>query len=232
MPKFRTEKDKFILERCKGKRVLDVGCVNHNLDAAHLSDWRHKQISMAAARVVGLDYEKEAVEHLNGEGWNIIAADAQNFDVRDQYPEGFEVIIASEIIEHLTNPGGFLTSLAKHLAPGGQIVITTPHAYGFGFFLEVLVWGEEHVNDDHTLTFSRKNMKWLLKKSGLKMIEFHWLIQDTTHLPLLHITTGAKVAAKIFFWLQCAAAFIRPGFSKEMIVIACPDLELLSNQAS
>lgn len=223
---FRTDKDQFILDRCRGKVVLDVGCVNHSLEAARLPDWRHKQISLVASRVVGLDYEREAVEALNREGWNIVAADAQQFDIRDQYPDGFDVIVASEVIEHLVNPGGFLTSLSKHLAKGGQIIITTPHAYGFGFFLEVLAWGQEHINDDHTMTFSKKNMDWLLKKCGLRAAEFHWLIQDTSKFPAVHATKSARFVAKIFFWLQCVAATFRPGFSKEMIVVAVNDADV------
>ncbi len=219
MARFRTEKDQFILDFCRGKRVLDVGCVNHNLDAARLPDWRHAQLKKVASKLVGLDYEKDVVDQLNKEGWDIVSADCQTFDIREKQPEGFDVILASEVIEHLINPGGFLSSAARHLAPGGRVLITTPHAYGFGFFLEVLVWGEEHINDDHTLTFSRKNMHWLMRKSGLKVEEFIWLIQDTTNLPI-HTTFGARIAAKIFFWLQCIAASIRPGFSKEMIVIS------------
>jgi hypothetical protein len=131
------------------------------------------------------------------------------------------VIVASEIIEHLINPGGFFRSLRKHLAPGGRIIVTTPHAYGIAFAIEILVWGQEHINDDHTMTFSRKNIEWLMKRCGLKVQEFHWLIQDSTYL---QSGVGAKIAAKILFWVQCFfAAVIRPAFSKEMIVVAGKD---------
>ena len=220
MSRFRTDKDNFILSRCRGKRVLDVGCVNHTLAAAHASDWRHGQISKVAQSVVGLDYEKDAVDQLNREGWTVVCADAQNFDLRARFPDGFEVIVASEIIEHLVNPGGFLSSLARHLAPGGQIIVSTPHAYGFAFFLEVLIWGEEKINDDHTLTFSRKNIEWLARKSGVVVREFHWLIQDTS---TMHQTTCKRLLAKPFFWMQCLMATLRPAFSKEMIVVLGQD---------
>ncbi len=216
---FRTEKDQFILDRCRGKRVLDVGCVNHTLEATLLPDWRHGQLKEVASELTGLDYNAEVVNQLREKGWNILVGDAQNFDIRDKYPGGFEVIVASEIIEHLPNPGSFLVCLQKHLAPGGVVLLTTPHAYGFGFFLEILVFGEEVINDDHVSTFSRKNMYWLMKKSGLQVKEYIWLIQDSSSMAM-HKTTCARVAAKIFFWLQCIAATLRPGFSKEMIVIA------------
>lgn len=58
--RFRTDKDQFILDLCRGKRALDVGCVNHTLDACRQPDWRHAQIIEVARSVVGLDYEKAA----------------------------------------------------------------------------------------------------------------------------------------------------------------------------
>jgi hypothetical protein len=119
------------------------------------------------------------------------------------------------------NPGGFFRSLRKHLAPGGQLIVTTPHAYGIAFAIEVLVWGQEHINDDHTMTFSRKNMEWLMKRCGLKVQEFHWLIQDSTYL---QAGMGGKIAAKLLFWIQCIIVTLtRSAYSKEMIVVAGKD---------
>ena len=71
------------------------------------------------------------------------------------------------------------------------------------------------------MTFSRKNIEWLMKRCGLKVQEFHWLIQDSTYL---QSGVGAKIAAKLLFWIQCFfATLIRPAFSKEMIVVAGKD---------
>lgn len=220
MGRFRTEKDQFILDQCRGKRVLDIGCVNHTIEATHYHDWRHAQLNKVTSKLVGLDYEAEAIESLRKEGWDVVCADAQDFDIRQQYPEGFEVIVASEVIEHLVNPGGFLDSIRKHLAPGGKVILTTPHAFGIAFFMEVLVWGSEHMNDDHTLCFSRKNMEALLQKRNFRVAEFHWLIQDSSSMAM-HTKTSARVLAKVFFWIQyITALLIRPQFSKEMIVVA------------
>lgn len=216
MARFRTEKDQFILDRCRGKKVLDMGCVNHTLEATLLDDWRHAQIKKVAKELVGLDYEAEVVRELNQRGWNVVAADAQDFDLTKQHPGGFDVIVASEIIEHLVNPGSFLRCVRKHLAPGGELVLTTPQAYGIAFFFEVLVWGEEHMNDDHTMTFSRKNLDWLIRKCGLEVKEFHFLNPDSTRL---HKSLGARAAAKLLYIVQYLFAWIRPGYSKEMIFV-------------
>lgn len=42
--------------------------------------------------------------------------------------ERFDVILASEVVEHLSDPGAFITVLRDHLAPGGTLVLTTPAA--------------------------------------------------------------------------------------------------------
>jgi len=40
----------------------------------------------------------------------------------------FDVILASEVIEHVPDPAEFVTALRVHLAPGGTVVLTTPAA--------------------------------------------------------------------------------------------------------
>lgn len=40
----------------------------------------------------------------------------------------FDVILASEVIEHLSDPRPFLIALREHLAPGGTLVLTSPAA--------------------------------------------------------------------------------------------------------
>ena len=40
----------------------------------------------------------------------------------------FDLILASEVLEHIPEPAGFLRAIAAHLAPGGHVVLTTPAA--------------------------------------------------------------------------------------------------------
>ncbi|MBI2596892.1 class I SAM-dependent methyltransferase [Candidatus Daviesbacteria bacterium] len=217
MISFRTEKHQFIIDHCREKKVLDIGCVNHTLEATTRPEWLHGKLREVAKSLVGLDYEETIVKKLQDKGWNIIVSDAQNFNITKKYPLGFDVIVVSDVIEHLVNPGAFLSCVRKHLAPGGILLLTTPHAYGLAFFLEVVLLGEENINDDHTMTFSRKNIYWLLEKCGLQVKEFYWLIQDSSKSQ-----TGLweKLQRRMLFFLQYLVAKVRVEFSKEMIVIA------------
>ena len=106
-------REDFILEAVKGNDVLDIGCVGAD---SHMS--LHREIKASVRSCVGLDIEPAE---------NVIKADAQNF-VLDQE---FDVIVASEVIEHLPNPAGLIESALRHLREKGQLIITTPNAFSF-----------------------------------------------------------------------------------------------------
>ena len=63
-----TSRSTFIAELARGKRVLDIGCVNHTLSTRQTGYWLHGILREHASHLVGLDYEKEPVEALRKEG--------------------------------------------------------------------------------------------------------------------------------------------------------------------
>jgi 2-polyprenyl-3-methyl-5-hydroxy-6-metoxy-1,4-benzoquinol methylase len=42
----------------------------------------------------------------------------------------YDVVVASEIFEHLQKPDRLAMKCAEHLAPGGILIVTTPNGYG------------------------------------------------------------------------------------------------------
>jgi 2-polyprenyl-3-methyl-5-hydroxy-6-metoxy-1,4-benzoquinol methylase len=102
----------FIGPLARGKRVLDIGCVNHTLSTHQMRYWLHGILREQAAYLVGLDCEKEQVEQLRKEGYNVVCADATDFNLGQQ----FDLVFAGEIIEHLTCPGKLLACAKRHLA--------------------------------------------------------------------------------------------------------------------
>ena len=87
----------------EGKRVLDVGCVGHGLDRARASrsPWLHGFLKERASRLVGVDVRRDDISKMQEEGFEVRCADAQTVDLG----EPFELIVGSEIIEHVENPG-------------------------------------------------------------------------------------------------------------------------------
>jgi SAM-dependent methyltransferase len=42
----------------------------------------------------------------------------------------YDVIVASEVMEHVLDPDALLANIVRHMAPGGLLVVTTPNGYG------------------------------------------------------------------------------------------------------
>jgi glycosyltransferase involved in cell wall biosynthesis/SAM-dependent methyltransferase len=99
------------------RRMLDVGCnYGFGMDLGrHLFGWQTLGVepSPAGARgaaELGLDIRPEYV------------TDSTRFD------DPFDLVLASEVLEHVPDPGGFLRTLARLLTPSGTLVLTTPAA--------------------------------------------------------------------------------------------------------
>jgi 2-polyprenyl-3-methyl-5-hydroxy-6-metoxy-1,4-benzoquinol methylase len=97
--------------------VLDVGCGNGEL-LALLAEER-PGLSLA-----GADLSPDQVTR-NGARWPSIeffALDVQ----QEALPRTFDLVVCSEVIEHLDHQGTAVKNLAKMVAPGGRLLLTCP----------------------------------------------------------------------------------------------------------
>jgi hypothetical protein len=142
-------REPYIVHRCKGHRVLNIGCASGSLHAA---------IQTTAASVYGIDHEPcghpgdiwlDLDDYLAVQSWLVPTVD---------------LIVAGEVIEHLCSPGIVLKRL-KHAAPGVPLLLTTPNAHAQAG----QVWmarGVDCVNDDHVAWYSYQTLGTLLRKCG------------------------------------------------------------------
>lgn len=154
-----------IKEVCKDKKVLDIGCVDHAAQKEKGSHWLHKQIKSVASSVVGVDILEEDVRELNQKGYNIIVGDALTIDIQEQ----FDVVVAGEFIEHVSDHGVFLKNMRKHLKGGGKLVITTPNMFAFRYQFWNLVSGKGIFNDQHVCWFDYFTLKELVERYNFEV---------------------------------------------------------------
>ena len=115
-------------------------------------------------------------------GWNATGVDPSyagrrgarelGVEILDQYVTAetmlehrYDVILASEVIEHVPDPAAFVTALRVHLAPGGTVVLTTPAAEVVA--PETQVQGMQAVGPGgHLFLFTAEGLKQFLAREG------------------------------------------------------------------
>jgi len=105
-------------------------------------------------------------------GWAQIAAAerklpiVQGFLGPDTFTQPFDVVSATDVLEHVASPVAFLRMLSQQISPGGRIVITIPYAQS----LEARLKGERWNMIDpptHRQFFTRRSLDELLARTGL-----------------------------------------------------------------
>ncbi|NNM76591.1 bifunctional 2-polyprenyl-6-hydroxyphenol methylase/3-demethylubiquinol 3-O-methyltransferase UbiG [Sphingomonas sp. ID1715] len=101
------------------KAAADVGC-----GAGLLCE----PLARLGAEVVGIDAAPENITaarlHAEGQGLRI---DYRTGSIDVLGAEPFDLITSMEVIEHVDDPAVFVRGLAKALAPGGLLILSTPN---------------------------------------------------------------------------------------------------------
>ena len=154
----------------EGKSVLDVGC-----GAGLLAE----PLARLGGKVTGLDASPEVIrvarDHAAATGLEI---DYRAGDVQELAGE-FDLVTAMEVVEHVADPGLFVEALAKRLAPGGLLIMSTPNATGLSKFLMITISEGLGQIPRGTHDFDRfiapERLKLLLAEAGLKCIDLEGL---------------------------------------------------------
>ncbi|MFN2531713.1 MAG: class I SAM-dependent methyltransferase [Pyrinomonadaceae bacterium] len=137
----------------KTNKFLDLGCgAGSLLEAGKRAGWD----------VEGVEISKPAVEYLRSRSLNAFCGELKDAC----YPTAhFDVVTASELMEHIADPRPLLREIARVLRPGGLFWATTPHSLGASARLLQIGWTvvspPEHLN-----LFSVSGLRKLLLDQG------------------------------------------------------------------
>lgn len=177
----------FIKRICAGKKVLHLGCTNYPYTKNSIDNGilLHFDLEKIAGELYGFDFDQAGLDVLQAHGAkNLYRADLEKLeDVR--LAETFDVIIAGEIIEHLTSPGLFLRGIRRFMNARTELVITTINAYSA---LRMLIYGlrgrggeNEPVHPDHVAYYSYKTLSLTVERENLQVHEFCFYDIGTEH---------------------------------------------------
>jgi 2-polyprenyl-6-hydroxyphenyl methylase/3-demethylubiquinone-9 3-methyltransferase len=169
-----------------GRTALDVGC-----GAGLLAE----PLARLGATVTGLDAAPELIavarEHAAGQGLEI--------DYRAGELEGlegqFDLVTCMEVIEHVADPAAFVRALARHLTPGGLLIMSTPNATVMSKLMMITI-GEgfgriPKGTHDFDKFITPERMKGLLADASLKCLDVEGIAWSPTRG--LHLTEDVRL---------------------------------------
>jgi len=150
-------------------RVLDVGCNVGSLAELVPPD-----------RYVGVDIDDEILAEARREHPEHRFADVDDVDPSER----FDTVVSLAVIEHVSDPEDWLRRWSALVAPGGRVVLTTPHArweplHGFAAKLR-LTSVEAH--DDHESVLDRPALERLVEAVGLKLAVYRRFLAGMNQL--------------------------------------------------
>lgn len=167
-----------LAEIARGKRVLDVGIVDHGEFSRGRSSWLHGHVARAAGYCLGIDVLADEVEKIRAKGYNARVADITRAPYDGGIDEQFDVIVCGDVIEHLGSPEGLFRAASHLLSPGGRLVITTPNAFFLGVIRRHL-FGRENDSVDHVTLLFPSGIAELSEREGLALASYRGTMLGT-----------------------------------------------------
>lgn len=177
---FPTCSHKYILPRIQtllsplgpGSRILDLGCGNGSLiGAVRRSAWEMHGVD---ASVSGIEMAR--LEHPHVQFWTgDVTGSLDHLGCPLRY---FDVVISTEVIEHVYAPRKLALNALEALRPGGKLILTTPyHGYLKNLVLAISAHFDVHFtalwDGGHIKFWSRKTLTFLLREAGFTKVKFY-----------------------------------------------------------
>lgn len=180
------------------QRVLDLGC-SGGLLAEQLRKLGHWVTGVDGVEVDGV---RDRVDHF-------VLGDLEH-GIPSEAGTGFDVVVAADVIEHVSRPGRLLRQLTQLLAPGGEILVSTPnfaHWYPRARVATGLFGYDRRgiLDETHLRFFSRRSLLRLIRANHLEVDELRY-----TGLPFDVLSEGTGRASRVARRVDQGLVRLRP----------------------
>lgn len=140
--------------------ILEIGCGSGATGALALAQGR-------CGRYVGVELFEAAANEARGVLSEVITGNVETLEFPWQ-PASFDVLILSEVLEHLVQPGQVLRVLARFVRPGGLVMASSPNISHWRVVRE-LAAGRFNLTDRGV--FDRTHLRWFTPTTFAQLFE-------------------------------------------------------------
>ena len=140
--------------------------------------------------------------------------------------DGFDIVVAADVIEHLSRPDVMLRDVCRVLRPGGQLLLSVPNISHWYPRIRIALGlfgydGKGILDQTHLRFFSRATLRRLVRCSGFDIIE-----EQATGLPLRAISAADGRRLRVIRRIDRMLVRLRPTlFGYQYILRLTPHAE-------
>jgi SAM-dependent methyltransferase len=191
----------YLCQLVANKSVLDIGVVEHTMNATESENWLHGHLRRHAAQCLGVDVLETEVGSLREKGFNVVAADV----TQSPLPRKFDVVIGGEVLEHLDAPGSFMANCAAMLDAGGRLAITVPNPWYFNVIFKSCFRRYTFIDSaDHVAWYDAGTLIELGQRHGFRLDRYAGIA----------VRNPSTIRAKLFFGI--APVLITMGLAPQL----------------
>lgn len=155
------------------EEILEIGC-GRGLTGEFLQN-------KLGCRVTGVELNSDIASDARSHISRVICGDIQELDIEEKY----DVVLATELFEHLNYPEDFLLKMKSVLRPGGRIVLSVPNVGHYSVVEDLLAGRWDYVPIGllcytHFRFFTRRTLEDWVERSGITSYE---ITPQKTELP-------------------------------------------------
>ncbi len=223
----------WLTTQCTGKRVIHVGFADagFRLEQGRSGRWLHGHLHEVASELVGIDADDAGIAAATEDGFEAYVVDCTDAEaVAALNLEPADVVLAGEVIEHISTPGPFLDAMHHLCKPDGTLIVTTPNAYGLINVAASITRRVEINHPDHVVMFTWRTLTELMRRSGWDHT------QTVTYVPAVRERGNrsrleAAAVRSIVGVERLLGKLNRPFSADGLIVAATPSTEPVSPTA-
>jgi len=190
---------------CLNKKIIHVGCVDHNADLIELkikkNKWLHAFLDKVATLAIGVDINDEGVKYIS-ENYGY---DVKTLDITQPQEylkkETFDYILFPDVIEHIGNPVEFLKQVRLSYSDNiKRIILTVPNAFAKINFQNAKNDFEE-INTDHRFWFTPFTLAKILVDAGYTLEKFYMIngVKDKSNFKIKNFLFQNSFIRKYIF---------------------------------
>lgn len=187
----------FLSKRASGKKVLHCGCSSGRYlrDRVKRKSLFHEVLRRVSDGLYGLDIDAESVKIMSEEmGYeNLYVGDVEKLDDLD-LSETFDLVVAGDLLEHLTRPGAMLDGIKRFLSKDSEVIVSTNNAFGLHYQLKRWL-GRYSEQFEHVCFYSPETLVHLFERHGYSVREIYGAYTEEPYstMQLVKFSVGAPV---------------------------------------